>query len=84
MGGTPANLAAQNWACKRSKLCHAIAAARDSIFSRAPRRVNDWNFYLGDTIWEPVADKLGTWRMTVESNGKIVADKSFELHADTS
>ena len=42
-------------------------------------KTNDWNFYLGDTIWEPVQDKLGNWRMTLELDGNIVADKTFEL-----
>ncbi|TWT76502.1 hypothetical protein CA13_69970 [Planctomycetes bacterium CA13] len=40
---------------------------------------NDWNFYLGDTIWEPVDDKRGDWRMFVEIDGNIVAEKTFEL-----
>lgn len=45
---------------------------------------NDWNFYLGDTIWEPIADKLGRWHMSVTMAGKTVAEKTFELlpHAD--
>ncbi|MCA9218558.1 MAG: DUF3859 domain-containing protein [Planctomycetales bacterium] len=41
---------------------------------------NDWDFYLGDTIWEPIADKLGDWRMTLTLSGKIVADKTFTLY----
>lgn len=43
-------------------------------------RSNDWNFYLGDTIWEPIEDKLGKWRMTLELDGRLVVDKTFELH----
>ena len=43
---------------------------------------NEWNFYLGDTIWEPVEDKLGPWHMTLELGGKIVAEKTFELYRD--
>jgi hypothetical protein len=43
-------------------------------------KTNDWDFYLGDTIWEPVSDKLGNWRMSLELDGKLVADKTFELH----
>lgn len=42
-------------------------------------KTNDWNFYLGDTIWEPISDKLGDWRMTLEIDGKVVAEKTFEL-----
>lgn len=42
-------------------------------------KTNDWDFYLGDTIWEPVADKLGSWRMTLELGGQLIAEKTFEL-----
>ena len=42
-------------------------------------KTNDWDFYLGDTIWEPIEDKLGSWRMTLELDGKIIADKVFEV-----
>ena len=42
-------------------------------------RTNDWDFYLGDTIWEPIADKLGIWKMTLTLDSKIIAEKSFEL-----
>ena len=41
---------------------------------------NDWKFYLGDTIWDPIADKLGDWRMTVALDGQIIAEKTFELY----
>lgn len=40
---------------------------------------NDWKFYLGDTIWDPVENKLGMWRMTIELDGKIIAEKNFEV-----
>ena len=42
-------------------------------------KTNDWDFYLGDTIWEPIEDKLGKWRMTIELDGKLAAEKTFEL-----
>ncbi len=42
---------------------------------------NDWDFYLGDTIWAPVSNKIGKWRMTVELKGSIIADKTFDLVA---
>ena len=40
---------------------------------------NDWQFYLGDTLWEPIENKLGDWRMTLTLNNKIIADKKIEL-----
>ena len=30
-----------------------------------------------------INDKLGMWQMTLEMDGKVVADKTFELIADT-
>ena len=36
---------------------------------------NDWKFFLGDTIWAPIEDKLGPWRLTLELDGKLVADE---------
>lgn len=42
-------------------------------------RSNDWNFYLGDTIWAPMDDKLGPWRMTLRLANKIIADKTFDV-----
>ncbi|QDT05268.1 hypothetical protein K227x_36680 [Rubripirellula lacrimiformis] len=45
-------------------------------------KTNDWNFYLGDTVWEPVADKLGDWCLTLHLDGAIVAEKTFCLHLD--
>lgn len=43
---------------------------------------NDWDFYLGDSIWEPAHDKIGTWRMIVKVDGILLADKSFSVVPD--
>ncbi|MDO6463244.1 DUF3859 domain-containing protein [Pseudoalteromonas carrageenovora] len=40
---------------------------------------NDWHFYLGDTLWEPIENKLGDWRMTLTLNNKVIADKTFNI-----
>ena len=42
-------------------------------------RNNDWQFYLGDTLWAPIENKLGDWRMVIKSDGKIVAEKTFSV-----
>lgn len=42
-------------------------------------KTNDWNFYLGDRIWHPIENKLGPWRMTLELENEIVAEKTFEV-----
>jgi hypothetical protein len=43
---------------------------------------NDWDFYLGDTIWLPIENKLGLWRMTIELKGDVIAEKKFSLCED--
>lgn len=45
---------------------------------------NDWDFFLGDTVWEPIEDKVGPWRMFLELDGKIVADQTFDVFAPAS
>ncbi len=42
-------------------------------------RTNDYLFYLGDCVWEPLEDKLGDWEMTVYYKDKAVAKKVFKL-----
>ncbi len=42
---------------------------------------NEWDFFLGDTVWAPIADKLGPWRMTLTMDGKTIADKTFDVFA---
>lgn len=44
-------------------------------------RSNDWNFFLGDTIWEPFHDKLGHWHLSVTWNSDVVAEKTFLILA---
>jgi hypothetical protein len=43
---------------------------------------NDWSFYLGDTIWAPIDDKCGDWRMTIRLDNKVIADKTFHVQTD--
>jgi hypothetical protein len=42
-------------------------------------RTNDYRFYLGDCIWEPLNDKLGDWELTTYHNGKVVVHKLFKV-----
>jgi hypothetical protein len=40
---------------------------------------NPYSFFLGDTVWEPVADKRGPWTMTVSVDGTELASKTILL-----
>ncbi|CAH0525658.1 DUF3859 domain-containing protein [Vibrio hippocampi] len=47
---------------------------------------NDWDFYLGDTIQllhpiDGLESNLGEWHMTMEINGRVVAEKTFKVVA---
>ena len=42
-------------------------------------RTNDYEFYLGDCVWEPLEDKLGKWELTTYHKNKIVGHKVFNL-----
>ena len=42
-------------------------------------RTNDYTFYIGDCIWEPVEDKLGKWEITTYYKNEVVAHKIFNL-----
>jgi len=52
---------------------------RDPFDGTVYVKTNDWQFYLGDTIWLPIDDKLGDWRMWIELDGDVVAEKTFEV-----
>ncbi len=45
---------------------------------------NDYRFFIGDTIWAPVENKVGPWRITTHVDGKLVADITFELKLPSS
>ena len=42
----------------------------------------DFNFFLGDTIWAPIEDKMGDWVLSVAWNGKTIAKKKFNIVQD--
>jgi hypothetical protein len=42
-------------------------------------KTNDFRFFLGDTVWAPVLDKKGAWRLITWLDGCKVADKTLVL-----
>jgi len=63
-------------------ICDAAGNVRAPFTDEVHINNNDWSFYLGDTIWAPIADKCGPWRMTIELNGQTIADKTFNVSSD--
>lgn len=49
-----------------------------------PIRGGEFEAYLGDTLWEPIEDKVGTWRVIAKIDGSVVEDKSFAILPDSS
>ncbi|MDC1106352.1 DUF3859 domain-containing protein [Prolixibacteraceae bacterium] len=44
-------------------------------------RTNNYQFFLGDSIWEPLHDKLGNWKLYTYIDGELVASKYLKLIA---
>lgn len=42
-------------------------------------KTNDYRFFLGDTVWSPVEDKRGEWRLMTWLDGQKIADKTLTL-----
>lgn len=40
---------------------------------------NDWEFFLGDTVWAPLEDKRGPWELITFYEGAVVARKILNL-----
>jgi hypothetical protein len=40
---------------------------------------NDYLFFIGESLCDPLSDKLGTWRLTLSIRSRMVADESFEI-----
>lgn len=38
---------------------------------------NNWDFYLGDSVLQPLEKNVGHWRMTLSHRDKIIAEKTF-------
>ena len=45
---------------------------------------NDYEFFLGDTVWEPYEDKAGEWLLSTFLDGKLIAEKLIVLYLDPS
>jgi len=44
-------------------------------------RSNDYTFFLGDTFWEPLSNKVGTWTLTTWLDDERIARKAFDVVA---
>lgn len=42
-------------------------------------KTNDFRFFLGDTVWVPIEDKRGAWRLITWLDGEKVADRTLML-----
>lgn len=40
---------------------------------------NPFRFFLGDTVWNPVADKKGNWKLSILLDDEIIISKTIRL-----
>ncbi len=43
---------------------------------------NDYEFFLGDTVWQPYQDKAGDWILSTWLDGELIAYKKLILYLD--
>lgn len=41
---------------------------------------NPFRFFLGDTIWAPIEDKLGNWKLSILLDGETLITKTIKLY----
>ncbi len=44
-------------------------------------RTQDYDFFLGDALWEPLIHMVGEWKLTVNLDRKTAAQRTFEVLA---
>lgn len=42
-------------------------------------RDSDFDFFLGDALWEPIEQMLGEWTLSTKLDGKVVNRRTFEV-----
>lgn len=42
-------------------------------------RTSDFDFFLGDALWEPLEAMCGEWTLTTRLDGRQVAQRTFEV-----
>ncbi|HCX22648.1 MAG: hypothetical protein CMB80_31970 [Flammeovirgaceae bacterium] len=41
---------------------------------------NPFKFFLGDTIWDPIEDKRGYWKLSIFLDGQVLVTKTIDLY----
>ncbi|MEM8496133.1 MAG: DUF3859 domain-containing protein [Planctomycetota bacterium] len=54
-----------------------MAPFRGEVFVRG----SDFDFFLGDALWEPIESMLGEWTLSTKLDGKEVNRRTFEVVA---
>ncbi|MEO0514830.1 MAG: DUF3859 domain-containing protein [Planctomycetota bacterium] len=42
-------------------------------------RDSDFDFFLGDALWEPIEQMIGEWTLSTKLDGKLVNRRTFEV-----
>lgn len=40
---------------------------------------NDYEFFLGDSVWDPPEDKMGIWTLTTKIDGELIIKKKLRI-----
>ena len=48
-----------------------------------PIRKSPFTVYIGETLWEPIDDKIGSWELTAKIDGKVIHREKFNIVKET-
>lgn len=70
------------WTIQHPNICNNKGQVMPPFSGEQYIRNNNWQFYLGDSIWLPEEDKVGEWHMFIEHNNQVIASKTFDVSID--
>lgn len=65
---------------KHPPFCDEWGEVRPDFTGEEIINSNEWQFFLGDTVWLPIEDKCGEWELITMLDGKEVARMKFNLY----
>lgn len=67
------------WEIDHPRVPGKDGSVMDPFRGQAFVRTSDFDFFLGDALWEPLANMLGEWTLTTTLDEKVVAKRTFEV-----
>ena len=67
---------------KHPKISDENGNIEPPFLGSVPIRKSPFTVYLGETLWEPLEEKIGTWEIIAKIDGQVMAKKKFLIIDD--